>query len=154
MHSKFVQFSIFWIKTFFLVSFVLFYIPVKSQNPPVITHRFFNGLDGPSIGGKWTNDKKAKGIPHSWDYFSIIDQWKPFSIGLDAEIPNDLKNKNFRISVHGWIRTSNVAADNQLIISVTRRDSTIAWQSKNIAALFGKPGVWMPFSDSVFMPRS
>jgi hypothetical protein len=67
----------------------------------------------------------------SENYFSRTDATHPYSAGIEVEIPQDLKRKNFRIAVACDVKMQ-LSTNNKLVISISKNDSSIFWEGFQI----------------------
>jgi hypothetical protein len=118
-------------------------------------HRYFNSFEDSALNISWMNSNTIiSGNDSAKNHFSRTDKTSPYSAGLEIEIPADLKGKNFRILIQGMVRTTIAGANNQLVISVARNDSSIFWYGEHLADSTGKINDWNMFLFSFLMPAN
>ncbi len=136
---------------------ILFLFPAFAfaQNANSVTHYFYNDLEAQSYGFEWINmNTKTEGAGHSGKYYSKTDGENPYSVGIDAPIPHDLEKRNFTVSIRVWVRMADTSATNQLVVSISKNDSTIFWKGRPVKTKFARPGKWALFTDAVLVPRN
>ena len=133
-----------------LISFHMF-----AQDTVKITDRYTNDFEDSIRNMVWMNPNTIiQGKESGKDHFSRTDKNNPYSSGIEIELPGELKRKNFSIAVKGLIRLTNVDANNQLVISISRGDSAIFWKGEHLPDTSGKVNQWNNFSYSCLIPRN
>lgn len=120
-----------------------------------IVHRYFNNFEDSTLNAGWMNPNTiASDNDPAKNHFSRTDEIKQYSSGIEISIPEDLRRKNFRITVNGLIRITNPEAKSQLVISISRGDSAIFWKGDYLPDSSGKTNEWNAFRIAVVIPRN
>lgn len=132
----------------FSVSFQL-----SAQVTAVITHRYFNNFEDSILNTEWMNPTTITSSDDSTkNHFSRTNELNHYSSGIDIAIPENLRRKNFRISVIGVIRVSNTTCRSQVVISVSQSDSAIFWKGQFVPDESGKLNEWNKFNINALIP--
>lgn len=135
--------------------FVLIFLRANFCLAQKIEHHYFNDLKSDGNPGYWINmDTRKQDAEHADNFFSATDSKKPYGLGFESAIPDDLKKKNVYLFVQGQLRIVDTTQNIQFVTSIYRGDSTIIWKGGNIAAKFGKVNSWTAFHDSLFVPSN
>ncbi|MEO8088594.1 MAG: hypothetical protein ABI763_17380 [Bacteroidota bacterium] len=139
----------------FFIFIVLFGLNSYGQTKEIIVHQYQNNFEDSLANLQWMNSNT---ITLSNDtiksHFSKTDKTNSYSSGIEIEVPSDLKRKNFSITVKGLIRVTDLNANNQLVISISRSDSAIFWKGEHLPDTLGKINKWNKFSVSCLIPRN
>jgi len=96
------------------------------------THRYFNNFDDPLKNSGYINSNTiVLSSDSSRKYVSRIDGMNPYSAGLEIDIPEDLRRKNFRIQVECSVFIKP-GSNNKLVISISKNDASIYWEGMQI----------------------
>ncbi len=124
-----------------------------AQTNEGIVSRYFNNFEDSGLNKEWMNSNTIILSDDSiMNHFSRTDEKNQYSSGIEIAIPADLMWKNFRIIINGLIRVNNVAAKNQLVISISRADSAIFWKGEYLPDSTGKINEWNKFKVSALIP--
>ena len=100
----------------------------RAQQKENTSHTYFNNFDDLTKNSSWINSHTIMlSGDSSRKYVSRIDDKNPYSAGLETDIPEDLKRKNFRIDVSCDVFVKS-GSSNKLVISVSKNDSSIFWE--------------------------
>jgi hypothetical protein len=126
-----------------------------SQDNSPISHHYACTLEDSTYGSEWINlFTKTQGTGSSGICFSKTDKTNPYGLGLQIPLPANLQHRNFKISVRGMFRITDALSNNSLVVSLSRGDSIVFWQGKNVVEKFGQLNAWNSFYDSVLIPRN
>jgi len=130
-------------------------MPCMSQTSQTGSYRFFNNFEDSALNAEWMNGNTIeKSIDPAHNFISKTSGTNPYSSGIETEIPAGLKSKNFRVVVKGSIRCEAAAANNQVVISIAKGDSSIFWSGEHIPDSTGKANEWNVFLATTLIPRS
>ena len=138
----------------------LHYCSAFSQTEGPAVHDYFNNFEDSTLNREWMNmntisaDDTLGNLPAQKNHFSRTDEIHRYSSGIEMGIPEDLVNKNFRISVRGLIRVSVAGTDDQVVIAVSMGDSSVYWKGEHISMSSGKTNTWNGFEVSTLIPRN
>jgi hypothetical protein len=139
---------------FHFIFFLLMPALCLAQGEGKAVHRYSNDFEDSLINREWMNSSTIITDSGSHgNHFSRITGANPYSAGMEAEIPADLKQKNFRISVKVRSRMS-ASSNNQLVISIAKNDSAIFWRGTPLTDSTYKLNEWSPLNISLLIPRS
>ena len=117
--------------------FIFIFFPIISfrgiaQHADLSEVKYSNSFDDPSKNTSWINSNTiVMGTDTSRKYISKTDAQNPYSAGIEVEIPEQLKRKNFRISVMCNVNKIP-GVNNQLVISIAKSDSAVYWDGFQI----------------------
>jgi hypothetical protein len=119
-----------------ILFFTFFFLAISfnglAQEKVYPSHRFYNNFDDPAQNSSWMNSNTIiLSNDSSRKFVSRIDENNPYSAGLEIEIPDDLKRKNFRIEVACSVFVKP-ATNNKLVISISKNDSSVFWEGIQI----------------------
>jgi len=126
-----------------------------AQDTVKLTDRYINDFEDSIRNIVWMNPNTIiQGKNSGKDHFSRTDKNNPYSSGVEVQIPDGLRRKNFSIIIKGLIRLTDIDANNQLVISISRGDSAIFWKGEHLPDTLGKVNQWNNFSYSCLIPRN
>ena len=114
-------------------------------------HRYFNNFEDSVSNLSWMNPATIT-VDSLHNHFSRTDGNKPYSAGIEIEIPLELRRKNFMISVSGLTRFNEGSNRGQLVMSIASGDSAIFWKGERMPDTTAN--VWTLFRTSALIPRN
>lgn len=124
-----------------------------AQDTTFVFHRYQNNFEDSSVNAGWLNPETI-GSEVSGNHYSATGKEHPYSSGIEMNIPEDLRKKNFRITVSGSVKYAEPHSACKLVISISEHDSSVFWKGTDIFDSASRPGEWNPFRELVILPRS
>ena len=119
------------------------------------TNRYYNNFQDSTIHAQWMNGNTiVKDNDSLTNFFSRTDKEHPYSSGIEMKLPENIRSKNFRLSIKGRIRATVTDAKNQLVISFAQNDSLVFWTGIELPDSSGVPGQWTAFGYTNLFPRN
>jgi len=118
-----------------------------AQLKNVETIQYMNNFDDSSKNTSWMNSNTIILDSASGNYFSRTDAKNPYSAGIEIEIPQNLKQTNFRITIKCDIKIQP-GAKNKFVIGISKNDSAIYWEGKQLGDSSLKANEWYSKNDS------
>ena len=117
---------------FFIYFFLAASFAGIAQEKVFPSHRYFNNFDDPSKNTSFINlNTIVLSNDSSRKFVSRTDETNPFSAGLEIEIPEDLKRKNFKIEVACSVFVKP-GTNNKLVISISKNESSLYWEGVQV----------------------
>lgn len=118
-----------------------------AQQNKVETIRYFNNFDDSAKNAPWMNSGTIVYDSSSGNHFSRTDSSNPYSSGIEVEIPQNLKHRNFRITMKCDIKITP-GSNNKFVIAISKNDSAIYWEGKQLGDSSLKAEEWHPKADA------
>jgi len=119
------------------------------------TNRYYNNFQDSVINVGWMNGNTIVRDGDSLtNFFSRTDKEHPYSSGIEMTLPENIRSKNFRLSIKGRVRASVTDAKNQLVVSFAQNDSLIFWTGIELPDSSSVPGKWIAFGYTNLFPRN
>jgi hypothetical protein len=124
------------------------------KNSNLTLHSDLCFIDSSKSEGTWNYNGIISSDSNSKDYFSSTSKENPYGITYKTKFPKSVRFKNVKIVVQAHVRCSNIDNKASFGVSITKADSSIAWQEIQINTKINNPNEWTFITDTIILPRS
>ncbi len=128
---------------------------LAQKNDKGIEHHYFNDLTTSENPGYWINlDTRKQDSLQPSMFFSATNSERPYGLGFESRIPDDLKKKNIYLTIRALLKVADTNQHVLLVTDIRIGDSAIVWKGVNVAKIFGKNSQWVSVHDSLLIPSN
>ena len=125
------------------------------KNERGIEHHYLMDLSTTENPGCWINmDTRKQDSLQPGNFYSLTDINRPYGLGFESGIPDDLKKKNSYMEIRAKLRVTDTNQHILLVTEIRYRDSSVIWKGVNVAKMFGKAAAWVTIHDSLLIPSN
>lgn len=92
------------------------------------------------------------GDAHSGQFFSRTDSAVHYGMGPVFTIPDSLLQKDIRVCVDMWVRSSDPAAKQAYAVALHNGGDVLSWTELDMSKYIKTPNTWVNIKDSITVP--